>query len=1065
MIQSNQKQSLLVPYQLPKFISEDPNYANFVLFMQAYYEWMEQQGNTLDFSKSLLSYMDVDSTTQQFLDYYLNDFMSYFPKEILADQTKVLKIAKQLYQSKGTPASYQFLFRTLYNSDVELFYTKDAVLKASAGQWYVSKSLKLATSDPNFLQIQNLRLFGEQSQSFATVEAAIFDGLKTEVFISNIERLFLSGETVRVVDTNNQTVYFLNEQIVPVGTPGCESLRATIVGQISQLVINPKFRGLNYNVKDPVVIYGGLNPNTAAPLGAIAEIGAVTSGGVSGVTVVKEGYGYTESLYAPLIGAANTTINFINLNSGAQAPLAVVGGLDPSGLQNVAFIPVDSIQLKLNHYIGNTAFSSGPRQQNTMTGLWTNGTYQFANSMSANANTTLANAFTFTAFSTYPISSVLVNNQGGGITTTPTVIATSYYNSDNPIGTGGVSGVTQYSQADLSALGILAPIEILNAGSGYSNGTTIFFSGGTGRGAYANIKVNSAGSIINVNYKLSGTGINPYPLGGTGYSQGIPDVWANTIGTGTITASNTSNIVTSSISGNLVAQFSPGAYVVTSNNLILGFVNYVVDPQTMYLTANSNFNVTSNNFYRGTALLRVPGILGSGTNMSVVPNRIGEIVSFNILDNGQDYIQAPKVSLKVQDLLVKNIVSATIPTTGDIVYQGANQNTATYLATVDSIFPVENRLPTTETIYQMRVYNYTSRPVQNTNGVIIPLKIDGKGTAMVLSPGYNDFTNENITFALDNPNFDAANATITYGDGTAKANATFLNGLVIGQGQYLTDAGQPSSYDVLQSTIYNNYTYELTVEKEIAKYRDTLLDLLHPTGMQVIGRFKMKSANSVNFTTTDELFQAHTLAYYTNYTSSNATLKGSFANPSNNIIKFDALQGWNIANAITTNTTLTMTTANGDVISSEVTRVDYANNQVYLKDNTWVAIANVAYANSVAGSNSTINIQYLTYSYNIVNGGIYSNTANPLIDIIRPGDTIKINGVSQMVDTVNYANGVVYLQGNLSSGANGLVSVLKTFVSTNVQIYGPVGIENYPYLITTTGDYLTTEDGTFILLG
>ena len=180
MIQSNQKQSLLVPYELPKFISEDPNYANFTLFLKAYYEWMEQtaftvmsgagtfsqgervsqglfsgvvkgfdpknnilylsnisgtptvgvaivgstsgtsrilltsgQGNVLDYSKSLLQDMDVDTTTQEFLQYFINDFMSYFPQDILSDPRKVLKIAKQLYQSKGTPASYQFLFLSL----------------------------------------------------------------------------------------------------------------------------------------------------------------------------------------------------------------------------------------------------------------------------------------------------------------------------------------------------------------------------------------------------------------------------------------------------------------------------------------------------------------------------------------------------------------------------------------------------------------------------------------------------------------------------------------------------------------------------------------------------------------------------------------------------------------------------------------------------------------------------------------------------------------------------------------------------------------------------------------
>ena len=48
MIQSNQKQSLLVPYELPKFISEDPQYANFTLFLKAYYEWMEQTTFTVE---------------------------------------------------------------------------------------------------------------------------------------------------------------------------------------------------------------------------------------------------------------------------------------------------------------------------------------------------------------------------------------------------------------------------------------------------------------------------------------------------------------------------------------------------------------------------------------------------------------------------------------------------------------------------------------------------------------------------------------------------------------------------------------------------------------------------------------------------------------------------------------------------------------------------------------------------------------------------------------------------------------------------------------------------------
>jgi len=127
------KNSLLVGSQLPAFVTENPDYANFVLFLEAYYEWMEQNGNLLDASKNLLAYKDIDTTTDQFLQYFINDFLPYFPQDALISQQTAIKAARQLYQTKGTIASYQFLFRILFNSDFDIFNTGDAVLKASSG--------------------------------------------------------------------------------------------------------------------------------------------------------------------------------------------------------------------------------------------------------------------------------------------------------------------------------------------------------------------------------------------------------------------------------------------------------------------------------------------------------------------------------------------------------------------------------------------------------------------------------------------------------------------------------------------------------------------------------------------------------------------------------------------------------------------------------------------------------------------------------------------------------------------------------------------------------------------
>ena len=91
MISSGTNTSILVPYQLPEFIRDNPDYSNFVLFLQSYYEWMEQNGNVTDVSKNLLNYADIDSTTEQFAQYFYNDFLSYFPTEILANKNEVVK--------------------------------------------------------------------------------------------------------------------------------------------------------------------------------------------------------------------------------------------------------------------------------------------------------------------------------------------------------------------------------------------------------------------------------------------------------------------------------------------------------------------------------------------------------------------------------------------------------------------------------------------------------------------------------------------------------------------------------------------------------------------------------------------------------------------------------------------------------------------------------------------------------------------------------------------------------------------------------------------------------------
>jgi hypothetical protein len=1054
---TSQNISQLIPSQLPSYIVDDPSYSNFVAFFQAYYEWMGLENNSLYGSKNLLNYIDIDKTTNDFLQYFSNDFLQYFPKDSLIDKSSAIKIARELYKSKGTPASYQFLFRILFDSDFDIFYTKDAVLKASDGIWYVAKSLKLATTDPAFLSISNLKIFGETSKSTALIENSVLAGIKTSVFISNIERSFQSGEFVKIIDGNNQDVLVDNQP-----------LRAKLVGQINQIKIDPKNRGLFYRSGDPVVVYGGLNSSVINPIGATAKIGKTTSGSIQRINVNNGGFGYnvfpfnnpysstllsltnapgaiahvssvTDKLppVASIInggsgylvndyvikGNTSNYVIFADVTSvdvnGSILGITYRNGLDPNlisgitanvvsrnenasdasikissilgkGIANATYIVQDTINKKVLEV--HTGHENGYLLGNTSNPI----SYHFNKMPTANINTQLSDAFTFEQFSTYSISSVIVDNGGGNISALPDVTASSIYLTDVWDPQDSANTLGQNIQGRLENLGILAPIQIISSGTGYRENDRIILLGGSGYGASANvISVDSSGAITSVDYVYPTNQIQ-YPLGGMGYkSTSIPTVT-----------------------------------IQSANSQAYG------------------------------AQLIVPGILGTGASFSLSVDRVGEVETIDILNFGEDYITTPNVSLRVQDIVVSNVYLNDKPKQNDIVYQGSTVNTATYIASVDSLQQLTVDADQTKSLYSLRVYNYTSNPKPE-----LPLKILNNSIELIM----DNTAYANNAFYTGSPEFDS-NGIKTYGDGTAKATASFLNGLNISQGQYLTTKGHPSAFSVLQNENYNNYTYQITVETEIAKYRDILLNLLHPTGMKIIGRYAIKSNSNFIQTANSSFQQGSLLVDYTQNVYSYATMSADWINKSNNIVQFYNLNSKNLNSIFSNSSILTLTPSYGRTVKSEVISVDYTKNTVTLKDNVWLTFANVAYANGNIESN-TLYVKSITNSYDIINNGNYSNTQNKLQDIVFSGDKLKINNDVYTINSVNYNSNIITLTTNLLSTVNNLISINRTLsvggsVSTETQILiSDSGLIEPQYLVTEDLSYLSTENNYLIALG
>lgn len=1030
--------SSLITSQLPNFILDDDNYSTFVSFIEAYYEWMEQTKGVYLESKNLIDYIDVDKTVDEFIDHFYNEFMPSFPKDIIADKRKLLKYSRSLYESKGTPASFKFLFKILYNSDCEIIDSGTFVLKTSDGQWFLPKSIKIKSVDERFLLTDNLFVLGEDSKTLAKIERAKIVSNKIEIFVSDIQRLFNVGEYIRIVDSNIKDIYFDEFGNIVTSDTG-ELLRAKISSSISSVYVGN--RGQYYNSGNPVVFYdGGLPPSGNNFGGAVAVIGDVTAGFITkaAVDTTSSNWGYRNYYTAVYIDPDPDKKTIIQVSSvdTNSAPI------------NVSNIIMNSLVYNQNDIL----------YCDTHTGFTTNVSANYSHfGTLTNANTVMSDVFEFDSFDTYPLQSLLVQYGGGGFASQPKVLAETVYETDDYIDVTQPYDIryvfdntaTPMVYATLPLLGILGPVLVSSnnvtgkvyCGSGYKVGDELSFLGTYGTAAFANVtSVYANGGIISVSYYQKPE--IQAPAGGFGYTNdNLPTVgFKSNIETANVHSnSNVIKINSSNVSSNIIVGRTISGNGIPANTKVIGIY---YSNNSIIISNNATGNYTSNVYgFTGTgASLYVDGILGGSARITPYSTKIGAVSSIKIENYGDDYTATPNVSLKIQDFVVSNVNILHPPQQGDIVYQGSLGTLGNYFSYVDSISePVVLNADPTQTKYILRTYNYNF-PVN----VDLPLTLEKIGlrspntyslvidSSYVFPAGYYGITQ-------------SATGVVSYGDGTATATCKFLNGLILGQGRYLTEQGQPSSYSVMQNDNYNNYTYTVSVEKEISKYRQILYDLLHPAGTHVIGQAVIKShpnepatIKESNFS--NSLFTDYEFIFFALGAEANSIIH----QPSDGILEFDLSvekYGTFLSNNVIKIYPFPGNVNVGQEISGtgieEYTLIE----EIYLSNNR-IKVSNVCTA--------TLNSVPLTINY--VNGFPIESNMKPLLISCNGNIIFNSNIIEIIPDYTNILSGIskgqnitaepILLSGNTVSGNN---IMTKITASKNVVIGQTISGEYVPY--------------------
>jgi hypothetical protein len=139
---SDLKTSLLVNRQVPEFVrDENPK---FILFLEAYYEFLDQSGYGK--AKELRNISDVDVSLQEFEQQFFNTFLPFIPRNTAVSKEVLIKNILPLYLSKGSERSYKFLFRLLFDQEIQIENPGSQILRASDGRWTQENVLSVDTN-------------------------------------------------------------------------------------------------------------------------------------------------------------------------------------------------------------------------------------------------------------------------------------------------------------------------------------------------------------------------------------------------------------------------------------------------------------------------------------------------------------------------------------------------------------------------------------------------------------------------------------------------------------------------------------------------------------------------------------------------------------------------------------------------------------------------------------------------------------------------------------------------------------------------------------------------------
>lgn len=260
------KVSTAVSRQTPQFVRED--HETFISFLEAYYEWLEEEYKT----RELENIRDVDATLDDFVANFKNELLNQIPDFAISDKRYLAKVVQDVYRSKGTAKSYEFLFRAVFNETPTLYFPKTDLLRVSDGKYSQKSVLRVApvsalTGDPLNLLSQTIVQYDNNGN---VISSARVENVVAEQSTSGlIYNLTLNADSIIGVFAPGIEVE---------GTSNSNSGPSTIITTVKTGVTSFEITngGTYSSVGDPVSVIAGVGSGATVEVSEVFNNGSVT---------------------------------------------------------------------------------------------------------------------------------------------------------------------------------------------------------------------------------------------------------------------------------------------------------------------------------------------------------------------------------------------------------------------------------------------------------------------------------------------------------------------------------------------------------------------------------------------------------------------------------------------------------------------------------------------------------------------------------------------------------------------------------------------------------------------